>query len=120
MGYTERTDNANIKSGSGKMTNFRWVVLGFIFIIYTIATADRSNIGVAMPFIRKEFAMNNTEAGALMSLFFAGYVISMIPGGYLCKKLGVGKIFSIFMFLTSTFTGLLGYSSSIWQKEAAI
>lgn len=117
MQTTERVETADAKTAVGKMTNFRWVVLGFIFIIYTIATADRSNIGIALPYIRKEFVMSNTEAGAMMSLFFAGYVISMIPGGYLCRKLGVGKVFSIFMFLTSAFTGLLGYSTSIWQMK---
>ena len=106
-----------VKASTGKRTNFRWVVLGLIFVIYTIATADRSNIGIAMPYIRKEFAMSNTEAGAMMSLFFAGYVISMIPGGYLCRKLGVSKIFSIFMFLTSAFTGLLALTSSTWQMK---
>lgn len=106
-----------IKPSTSKKSNFRWVVLGLIFVIYTIATADRSNIGIAMPYIRKEFPMSNTEAGAMMSLFFAGYVISMIPGGYLCRKLGVSKIFSIFMFLTSAFTGLFAFTNSIWQMK---
>lgn len=106
-----------VKASSSKSSNFRWVVLGLIFVIYTIATADRSNIGIAMPYIRKEFPMSNTEAGAMMSLFFAGYVISMIPGGYLCRKLGVSKIFSIFMFLTSIFTGLLAFTNSVWQMK---
>ena len=106
-----------VKTPIGKRTNFRWVVLGLIFVIYTIATADRSNIGIALPYIRKEFPMSNTEAGAMMSLFFAGYVLSMIPGGYLCRKLGVGKIFSIFMFLTSAFTGALAFTHSIWQMK---
>ncbi len=107
------------KEGAQKMTSFRWVVLAFIFLIYTLATADRANIGVAMPYIRKEFAMSNTEAGALMSLFFAGYVLSMIPGGFICRKLGVNKIFGLFMTLTSLFTGALGYSTAIWQMQAA-
>ena len=102
---------------SQKMTNYRWVILGLIFVIYTIATADRANIGIAMPYIRKEFSMSNTEAGAIMSLFFAGYVIAMIPGGLLVKKLGVSRIFSVFMVLTSVFTGLVGFSSSILQLK---
>jgi len=41
-----------------------WAVLTLIFVIYTIANANRANIGVAMPFIRKEFPINNTEVGA--------------------------------------------------------
>jgi sugar phosphate permease len=101
-----------------KVSKFRWIVLALIFVIYTIATADRANIGIAMPFIRKEFPMSNTEAGAIMSLFFAGYVIAMIPGGFLVRKLGVSKIFSIFMVLTSVFTGLIGTASSIFMLKA--
>lgn len=105
-------------AAEGKMSKFRWVVLGFIFLIYTIATADRANIGIAMPFIRKEFPMSNTEAGMMMSLFFLGYVISMIPGGFLVRKLGVKSIFSIFMFFTSLFTGLIGVAGSIFAMKA--
>ena len=30
-------------------TRFRWVVLGLIFAIYTVASADRANIGIALP-----------------------------------------------------------------------
>lgn len=102
---------------SGKKTSFRWIVLGLIFVIYTIATADRANIGIAMPYLRKEFVMSNTEAGGIMSLFFLGYVIAMIPGGFLVRKLGVSKIFSIFMVLTSLFTGFIGMAGSIMQLK---
>ncbi len=109
--------NTEIEIFSEKMTKFRWIVLGFIFLIYTIATADRANIGIAIPFIRKEFPMSNTEAGALMSLFFAGYVMAMIPGGFLCARLGVSRVFSIFMVLTSVFTGLVGFGGSILQLK---
>ena len=110
--------NAKAERAFERMTNFRWVVLGFIFVIYTVATADRSNIGLALPFIRKQFPMSNTEAGALMSLFFVGYVVSMLPGGFLCSKLGVRRLFSIFMVLTSVFTGLIGFAGSPFQRKA--
>ncbi|SMC32958.1 MFS transporter [Sporomusa malonica] len=114
---SQTTVNTQSNVASGKVTKFRWVVLALIFVIYTIATADRANIGIAMPFIRKEFPMSNTEAGMMMSLFFAGYVLSMIPGGFLVRKLGVSKIFSIFMFFTSLFTGLIGMAGSIFQMK---
>ena len=50
-----------------------------IFVIYAIAAADRANLGVAMPFIRKEFDMSNAEAGGLMSLFLLAYALAQIP-----------------------------------------
>lgn len=96
----------------GKKTNYRWWVMSFIFIIYTIANADRANIGFALPYIRKEFAMSNTEAGALISLFFFGYSACQIPSGFLTKRFGIRKMFTIGMFLTSVFTGLMGMVNS--------
>jgi sugar phosphate permease len=101
--------------GLGKATVFRWVVLGLIFLIYTIATADRANIGLALPFIRKDFPMTNTQAGALMSVFFIGYVVAMIPGGFLCAKYGVKRVLTVFVILTSVFTGLIGFAGSVLQ-----
>ncbi|MDG0800171.1 MFS transporter [Pectobacterium polaris] len=99
----------NIKSNS----KFRWIVTTLIFFVYTIAAADRANIGVVLPFIRNDFHMSNTEAGALASLFLLAYAIAQIPSGFLYSKFGVRKIFSLSMILTSLATGLVGLSTSI-------
>lgn len=95
-----------------RMTRYRWVVMGLIFIVYTLAAADRANIGIVLPFLKKEFAMTNTEAGAVVSLFFVGYAVMQIPAGLMVKRLGTRIVFPIFMLLTSLFTGLLGTTGS--------
>jgi len=100
------------KAIAEKPTKFRWVVAGLIFLVYTIAAADRANMGMALPFIRKEFQMSNTEAGALVSFFLLAYAIAQIPSGFAYSKFGVRKIFSFAMIMTSIFTGLIGSSSS--------
>ena len=97
-----------------RASNFRWVVAALIFVIYTIAAADRANIGFALPFIRKEFAMSNTEAGALLSLFLWGYAIMQIPSGFAMRRMGVRRLFSVAMVLTSIFTGLMGTVNSLF------
>lgn len=98
-------------------TNFRWVVAILIFIIYTIAAADRANIGVVLPFLKKEFHLTNTEAGALASLFLFGYAIAQIPSGFTFKRFGVRRVFSIAMIMTSIFTGLIGTSASVFMLK---
>lgn len=110
--------SAQYKCTTGKMTKFRWVVIFIIFIIYTIASADRANLGVALPFIRKEVIMSNTEAGAIASLFFVGYALFQIPAGFIYSKIGVHKVFSLAMILTSAFTALIGTSSSLFALKA--
>src|SRR5690606_4416716 len=86
---------------------------GLIFIIYTIAAADRANLGVAMPFIRKEFDMSNAEAGGLMSLFLLAYALAQIPAGFAFARIGVSKILPGAMILTSILTGLVGTAGSL-------
>lgn len=93
-------------------SNYRWVVMTLIFLVYTMAAADRANIGIVLPFVKTEFKMTNTEAGAIVSFFFIGYSIAQIPAGFLVKRFGARTIFPIFMILTSLFTGLLGTASS--------
>ncbi len=92
-------------------TRYRWVVMGLIFVIYTVASADRANIGIALPYIRKEYGMSNTEAGAVISLFFVTYSLGQVPFGFVCSRFGVRRVLPAFMLLTSLFTGLIGTAS---------
>lgn len=48
-----------------KKSGFRWFVLALIFCIYMIAGADRSNIGMVVPYIQESFHMSNTDIGAM-------------------------------------------------------
>ncbi|MET3415058.1 MFS transporter [Methylobacterium sp. 1030] len=89
------------------------VVLALIFVVYTLAAADRANIGIVLPSLKREFAMTNTEAGAVVSLFFVGYAAMHIPAGIIVRRFGPRRIFPIFMILTSTFTGSLGLVGSV-------
>ena len=98
-----------------KRTNYRWVVMALIFIVYAIACADRANLGVALPFMKKEFNISNTEAGAIVSLFGFAYAVVQIPAGLFYKRvsaLTANRIFPIFLSLVSIFTGLMGTTSS--------
>ncbi|MEQ4532293.1 MAG: MFS transporter, partial [Mixta sp.] len=51
-----------------RQSYYRFVVLALIFIVYAVNYADRTNIGAVLPFIIKEFHINNFEAGAIASM----------------------------------------------------
>ncbi|MCS4282909.1 sugar phosphate permease [Pseudomonas sp. BIGb0278] len=103
----------NAIDASEKPSRFRWVVAGLFFLVYTVASADRANLGVALPFIREEYPMTNAEAGALLSVFLLAYALAQIPSGFASSKWGVRKIFSFSMIATSVLTGLMGTVSSV-------
>lgn len=94
-------------------SQYRWVVAALIFLIYTVAAADRANLGVALPFIRQEFAMSNAQAGGLVSLFLLAYALAQLPAGFAFGRYGVSRILPGAMVLTSLLTGLVGTASSL-------
>ncbi|MEI7228373.1 MFS transporter [Pectobacterium carotovorum] len=96
-----------------KKTNYRFVVLALIFIVYTINYADRTNIGAVLPFIIQEFHISNFEAGAIASMFFLGYALSQIPAGFFIAKRGTRGLISVSIFGFSAFTWLMGTATSI-------
>jgi len=77
-----------------KATRYRWVVAALFFVIYAVAAADRANLGVVLPFLRKQFAMNNAQAGALVSLFLIAYALAQLPSALLVSRFGVKRVFS--------------------------
>ena len=98
---------------AAKPTRYRWFVAALFFVIYTIAAADRANLGVALPFLRKEFPMSNSEAGGLVSLFLIAYAVAQLPSAWLLSRYGVRRVFTISMVLTSAATALTGLVGSL-------
>lgn len=104
---------------SPKIGKYRWVVAVMFFMVYMIAGADRANIGVVVPFIKKEYHLTNTDIGLLASLFYITYAAVQIPSGFLFSKFGIGRILSGCMILTSISTLLMGFTSSVLQLKIA-
>ncbi len=104
---------------SEKRTRFRWLVAAMFFLVYMIAGADRANIGVVVPFIRKSYHLTNTDIGAMTSLFYIPYALIQIPSGFFFGKYGVRKLFTLSLVLTSVATFVMGTASSVFTMKAA-
>lgn len=100
-------------AAQARPTRYRWFIAALFFVIYTIAAADRANLGVVLPFLRKEFPMTNTEAGGLVSLFLVAYGLAQLPSAWLLSRFGVRKVFTLSMILTSLATLMTGLVGSL-------
>lgn len=96
-----------------KKTKYRWIVLSLVFLVYVVAYADRTNVGVLLPYIKDEFTLSNFQAGAISSFFFLGYAVSQIPAGFLIGKVGTRGVVAIAVICFSVITFLLGTVSGI-------
>ncbi|MDR5773228.1 MULTISPECIES: MFS transporter [unclassified Caballeronia] len=71
----------------------RWIRITLvIFLMYTISYFDRTNIGLALPLIRRDLGMDATHAGLVGGIFFWGYVITFLAGGWLVSRFGARKV----------------------------
>ncbi len=108
--------NVNATPMVERRTSHRWIVMALIFCIWAIACADRANFGIALPYLKKEYGISNSQAGLLVSLFSFAYGFVQIPVGLVYKRLSdktAGVLFSVFMVFVSLFTGLIGTTSSL-------
>lgn len=82
------------------MRSQRWLhIIPVSFIMYTIAYIDRTNISLALNKMSIELNMNPTQAGAAAGVFFWGYVVLQIPGGYLAQRWSAKRFVSILLVL---------------------
>ena len=65
----------------------RWVrIVPIALLMYTISFINRTNISLALPAISRDLHLTGSEAGQLAGIFFWGYLLLQIPGGYLAQR----------------------------------
>ncbi|HLI30770.1 MAG TPA: MFS transporter, partial [Terriglobia bacterium] len=80
------------------MAQERWMrIIPVAIVMYTIAFINRTNISLALPSISRDFHMNPTQAGSVAGIFFWGYLLLQIPGGYLAEHWSAKKFVTILL-----------------------
>ena len=96
----------------------RWLrIIPVAFIMYTIAYVDRTNISLALPDIGRELHMDPAQQGTAFGIFFAGYVVLQIPGGYLAEWWSAKRFVSVLLViwgLCAVACGLVHTQMQFW------
>jgi sugar phosphate permease len=102
-----------------KANNFtgKYLVFGLLYVGYCICYMDRAAINIALASIGKEFSLNPSAMGAVLSSFFVSYALMQLPGGWLADKFGSKKIILFSLFFWSLFTLSTGLA---WSLAALI
>ncbi|MFE4708834.1 MFS transporter [Peribacillus simplex] len=90
----------------------KYIILGLLFITWIINYLDKLSINIAVIPIAKEFHLNESQTGLIISVFFMSYAVMQLIGGWLSDKYGSRKIILISLLLWSVFTILTGYAWS--------
>ena len=99
----DSAENACYKPlNSTLMTQRRWLrIIPIALIMYTISYVDRTNISLALDpnlsSMMKDLFMDDKMKGEAAGIFFIGYILLQLPGGYLASHWSARKIISIFL-----------------------
>ncbi|OCA93586.1 MFS transporter [Actinobaculum suis] len=110
------TDGELVPGTTKKSPQRRWkILIPAIITIYVIAYIDRVNIGFGMGGIRESLGMDAGQAGFAAGIFFIGYLILQVPGGYLAQKYSARKVVFVLMIGWGLCAVLAGFVQSYSQ-----
>jgi len=100
------------------MRNQRWVqIVPVATIMYIIAFTNRANVSQALPSMSRDLHMNSLQAGMIAGVFYWGYLVLQIPGGYLASRWSTKWFVSILLIVwgaCSVGCGLVNSWREMW------
>lgn len=85
----------------GKIRNYRWIIVGLIFLATCINYLDRQIIGLLKPILEKEFNWSETDYAHLVMAFTAAYAIGLLIAGGIIDRIGTKLGYTISILIWS-------------------
>jgi MFS family permease len=100
-------------STAGPIGNTRWLrLIPIAMIVYIISFMDRTNIAYAFAGIGHDFHTTKAQEGTAGGIFFVGYVLLQIPGGWLAERWSAKKFVAIMI----VFWGLMALACGLAEN----
>ncbi len=107
-------------SESSSPNSYRWVILALMVASFLLTFISRMAWPPLIPVVAPVLHMTNVQAGALMTAFYFGYIITQIPAGVLTDRLGVKAILTISLVLEGIATFgmryMNNYDTGFWLR----
>jgi len=95
-------------------------VIGFVllYIAFCISYIDRAAISIALAQIGKDFNLQASDLGIVISAFFLGYAVMQVPGGWLADRIGSKYVVIGTIMMWSVFTVTTSFAWSLFSLIA--
>ncbi|GGE27908.1 MFS transporter [Pullulanibacillus camelliae] len=94
----------------------RWFfVVPVAFIMYMISYMDRNNISFGFAGLEKDLGISATYVGLAAGIFFWGFMILQVPGGFWAQKFGTKKLISVCLFIWGILSISTGYVNNLTE-----
>src|SRR5438046_9163636 len=103
------------------MKEQRWLrIIPVALIMYTISYVDRTNVALAfdpkLSTAMADLGMDDKIASNAIGIFFWGYLLLQIPGGYLTSHWSARKVVSLYLVAR----GGCADGSGLWQTAGQV
>ncbi|HET9148772.1 MAG TPA: MFS transporter [Acetobacteraceae bacterium] len=110
------SSQASSFAGTGPIGTTRWSrLIPIAMIVYIISFMDRTNIAYAFAGIGHDFHITKADEGTAGGIFFVGYIIMQIPGGYLAEHWSAKKFVAIMIVFWGLMALLCGFAQNFTQ-----
>src|SRR6266568_6881533 len=98
-----------------ELSNRNTSIVAFVllYIAYCISYIDRAAISLALAQIGKDFNLQASDLGIVISAFFLGYATMQIPGGWLADRFGSKYVIVFAIAAWSVFTVMTSFAWSL-------
>lgn len=93
-------------------TRMRYVMLSFLLLATIVSYVDRTNLGIAAPFMSKDLGLDKAQMGQIFAAFGLTYAFALIPGGYIADIFGSRLSYAIALVSWSAATMVQGFTNS--------
>jgi MFS family permease len=98
----------------------RWTyILPVIVFIYVICYIDRTNISFALPHLKTDMHLTGTQQGLASGIFFWGYLLLQVPGGYIAERWSAKRWVAILLVLWSVAAMASGFTHTFGELIVA-
>ena len=98
----------------------RWTrLIPVAIIVYVISFMDRTNIGFAFTGMGNDLHISKFQQGLAGGIFFIGYLVLQIPGGYLAERWSAKKFVGIMILIWGVFAFACGLVQNYPELLAA-
>jgi len=88
---------------------YRWVILSMVVTSFVLTFVTRFAWPPLIPVVVPILGMKMSQAGAFMSAFYIGYVITQVPAGILTDFIGVRLVLTLCLLVEGVATFAMGY-----------
>ncbi|MEE3500843.1 MFS transporter [Acidiphilium acidophilum] len=110
----------SITASAAPIGKSRWFrLIPIAMIVYIISFMDRTNIAYAFAGIGHDFHITKADEGTAGGIFFVGYVLLQIPGGWLAEHWSAKKFVAVMIVFWGLMALACGFAENFTQLVIA-